>query len=58
MVSQEAVKTISLMEAGLGLSADTYAGAYDMFKLMGSSSGESAENLMKATASLADGCST
>lgn len=54
LVSQEAVKTISLMEAGLGLSADTAAGAYDMFKLMGSSSGESAENLMKATASLAD----
>jgi hypothetical protein len=54
LVSQEAVKTISLMEAGLGLSADTAAGAYDMFKLMGSSSGESAENMMMATSALAD----
>ena len=54
LVSQEAVKTISLMEAGLGISADTAAGAYDMFKLMGSSSGESAENLMMATSALAD----
>ena len=54
LVTKDAVKTIALMEAGLGISADTAAGALDTFRNMGDSSGASAENMMMATAALAD----
>nr|BAR35381.1 minor tail protein gp26 family protein [uncultured Mediterranean phage uvMED] len=54
LVTKDAVKTIALMEAGLGISAETAAGALDTFKNMGDSSGASAENMMMATAALAD----